>query len=205
PAPDTTAPTAPGTPTASAIGPTGLTLTWAPATDDVGVTGYRVHRAGDVLVGSTTGTTLAVTGLTAATTYTFTVVAVDAAGNVSAASPPVTVTTADPPVGGGCAVTWTTSTWDTGFTANITVTNTGTTTVSGWTLAFTFPSGGQKVGQGWSATYTQTGTAVTATNLPYNGTLAPRASTSFGFNGTHTGTNPKPTTFTLNGAPCTVS
>lgn len=205
PAQDTTAPTAPGTPTASAVGPTGLTLAWGPATDNVGVTGYRVYRSGTVLVGSTAGTTLAVTGLTAATAYTFTVVAVDAAGNVSPASAPVTVTTADPPAAGGCAVGYVTSTWDTGFTANITITNTGTAGINGWTLAFTFPSTGQKVGQAWSANATQTGTAVTLSNVSYNGTLAPGASTSFGFNGTHTGTNPRPTGFTLNGVACTVS
>ena len=203
--PDTTAPTAPGTPTASAVGPTGLTLAWGPATDNVGVTGYRVYRSGSVLVGSTTGTTLAVTGLTAATAYTFTVVAVDAAGNVSPASAPVTVTTADPPAAGGCAVGYVTSTWDTGFTANITITNTGTAGINGWTLAFTFPSTGQKVGQAWSANATQTGTAVALSNVSYNGTLAPGASTSFGFNGTHTGTNPRPAGFTLNGVACTVS
>ncbi|MBP1781737.1 glycoside hydrolase family 9 protein [Micromonospora chalcea] len=205
PAPDTTPPTAPGTPTASAIGPTGLTLTWGPSTDAVGVTGYRVYRGGNVLVGTATGTTLAVTGLTASTTYTFTVVAVDAAGNVSPASPGVTVTTTAPPAGGTCAVTWTANSWDTGFTANITVANTGTTAINGWTLAFTFGNTGQKVGQAWSANVTQTGTAVTATNLSYNGTLAPGASTSFGFNGTHTGSNPRPATFTLNGTACTVS
>jgi hypothetical protein len=49
---------------------------------------------------------------------------------------------------------------------------------------------------------TQSGTAVTATNLGYNGALAPGASTSFGFNGTSTGSNPRPTSFTLNGAAC---
>ncbi|WP_433391922.1 glycoside hydrolase family 9 protein [Micromonospora sp. KLBMP9576] len=206
--PDTTAPTAPGTPVASAVTATGLTLTWPASTDDVGVTGYRVYReagATDVLVGSPTGTTLAVTGLTAATAYQFHVVAVDAAGNASAASAPVAVTTADPPASGGCAVAWTTSGWDTGFTANVTVTNTAATTIDGWTLAFGFPAAGQRVGQGWSATWTQTGTAVTATNVSYNGRLAAGASTSFGFNGTHTGTNPLPTAFTLNGTPCTVS
>ncbi|GAB3173773.1 processive endocellulase [Micromonospora palomenae] len=205
PAPDTTAPTAPGTPTAAAVTATGLTLSWGPATDNVGVTGYRVYReagATDALVGSPTGATLALTGLTASTAYTFYVVAVDAAGNVSAASAPVTVTTADPPAAGACTVGYVTSDWSTGFTANITITNTGTSTLTGWTLGFSFPSSGQQVGQGWSATYRQTGTAVTATNLSYNGTLAPGASTSFGFNGTHTGSNPKPTTFTLNGVPC---
>jgi hypothetical protein len=206
--PDTTAPTTPGAPVASAVTATGLTLTWPASTDDVGVTGYRVYReagATDALVGSPTGTTLAVTGLTAATAYQFFVVAVDAAGNTSAASAPVPVTTADPPAAGGCAVGWSTSDWSTGFTAAITITNTGTATVSGWTLAFSFPTTGQQVGQGWSATYRQTGTAVTAASLSYNGVLAPGASTSIGFNGTHTGSNPRPTAFTLNGVACALA
>ncbi|MEU8210789.1 glycoside hydrolase family 9 protein [Micromonospora sp. NPDC049044] len=205
---DTTAPSTPGTPVASAVTATGLTLAWTPSTDNVGVTGYRVYReAGttDVLVGSPTGSTVAVSGLTASTSYQFYVVAVDAAGNVSAASPGVTVTTTAPPAGGGCALTWTANNWDTGFTANITITNTGTTAINGWTLAFTFASSGQKIGQAWSANVTQIGTAVTASNLSYNGTLAPGASTSFGFNGTHTGSTTRPATFTLNGAACTVS
>ncbi|MGN9803493.1 glycoside hydrolase family 9 protein [Micromonospora sp. L32] len=203
--PDTTAPTTPGTPVASAVTSTGLTLAWGPATDHVGVTGYRVYReagATDALVGSPAGATLTLTGLTASTAYTFYVVAVDAAGNVSAASAPITVTTADPPAAGACTVGYVTSDWSTGFTANITITNTGTSTLTGWTLGFSFPSSGQQVGQGWSATYRQTGTAVTATNLSYNGTLAPGASTSLGFNGTHTGSNPRPATFTLNGVTC---
>ncbi|MFI2268830.1 cellulose binding domain-containing protein [Micromonospora aurantiaca (nom. illeg.)] len=63
-------------------------------------------------------------------------------------------------------------------------------------------SGCRRAGPG---NVTQTGTAVTASNLSYNGMLAPGASTSFGFNGTHTGSTAKPTTFTLNGSPCAVS
>ncbi|MFC7549411.1 glycoside hydrolase family 9 protein [Plantactinospora sp. GCM10030261] len=207
PDPDTSAPTAPGAPTASAVGATGLTLGWPAATDNVGVTGYRVYReagATDALVGSPAGTTHAVTGLTAATTYTFYVVAVDAAGNVSAPSPTVTVTTGPAAPASSCRVGYATSDWSSGFTASVTITNTGTATLTGWTLAFTFPDAGQRAGQGWSATISQTGAAVTATNLSYNGTLAPGASTSFGFNGTHTGGNPKPTAFTVNGAACTV-
>ncbi|MGI5522595.1 glycoside hydrolase family 9 protein [Micromonospora sp. CA-259024] len=205
--PDTTAPSTPGTPVASAVTATGLTLTWAASTDNVGVTGYRVYReagATDPLVGSPTGTTLAVTGLTASTAYQFSVVAVDAAGNTSAASAPVAMTTAPPPVGGTCTVGYATNDWSTGFTATVSITNTGTTAINGWTLRFSLP-GGQTVGQGWSATVSQTGAAVTATNPSYNGTLAPGASVSFGFNGTHTGTNPKPTAFTLNNSPCTLA
>ncbi len=49
-----------------------------------------------------------------------------------------------------CAVTYTASTWQGGFSANITVKNVGDA-VNGWTLGFTFPNTGQKVGSGWSA------------------------------------------------------
>ena len=207
--PDTTAPTVPGTPVASVVTPTGLTLTWPAATDagGSGLAGYEVTQeqvGSDALVLLTAATnSLAVTGLTPERTYRFSVRARDGAGNRSAASPVLEVTTpVTPTPTGDCRVGYVTSDWSTGFTANITITNTGTATLNGWTLTFSFPSTGQRVGQGWSATYNQTGTAVTATNVSYNGGLAPGASTSFGFNGTHTGSNPKPTAFTLNGAPC---
>nr|WP_239313474.1 glycoside hydrolase family 9 protein [Plantactinospora mayteni] len=200
---DTTPPGTPGTPTASAVTSTGATLSWTASTDNVGVTGYRVYReagATDALLGSPITPTFAVTGLTVGTTYQFYVVAVDAAGNVSAASAPVSVTTSSGPAS-GCRIGWTSNDWGTGFSGTVTITNTGTSTVNGWTLAFAFTAG-QRITQAWSATVTQSGTAVTATNLSYNGTLAPGASTSFGFNGTHTGSNPRPTSFTLNGAAC---
>ncbi|MFI6819635.1 glycoside hydrolase family 9 protein [Micromonospora sp. NPDC050187] len=205
--PDTSAPTPPGTPTASAVGPTGLTLAWGPSTDNVGVTGYRVYRKDwpvDTLVATVPGTTYPVTGLTPATAYVFYVVAVDAAGNPSAPSPTLTVTTAPAQPTAPCTVGYTTIDWSTGFTATVTLTNTGTSTLTGWSLGFSFPAG-QQLTQAWSANVTQSGAAVTATNLAYNGTLAPGASTSFGFNGTHSGSNPKPTAFTLNGSPCTVA
>lgn len=90
-APDTTAPTAP-TLSASGTTTTATNLSWIGATDNVAVTGYDVFR-GTTLIGSTAATTFAVTGLTAATTYTFNVRAKDAAGNVSVNSNTVTVTT----------------------------------------------------------------------------------------------------------------
>ncbi|GIJ80311.1 hypothetical protein Xph01_47430 [Micromonospora phaseoli] len=205
---DTVPPTTPGSPTVSAITTTGATLSWAPSTDNVGVTGYRVYRGpalGDVLVATVTGTTYAATDLQPQSTYSFYVVAVDAAGNTSPPSQRVTVTTSAPLPTSPCRVSYGSNDWSTGFTANITITNTGTTAINGWTLAFSFPNAGQRVGQGWSATYAQTGAAVTATNLSYNGNLAPGASVGIGFNGTHTGSNPRPTTFTLNGSTCTIS
>jgi chitodextrinase len=90
--PDTTAPTAP---TLSATGTTSTTtnLSWTGATDNIAVTGYNVYRGTTLLGSTTTATTYAVTGLTASTAYTFYVQAKDAAGNVSAASNTVSVTT----------------------------------------------------------------------------------------------------------------
>ena len=93
-APDTQAPTAP-TLAASGTTQTTTNLSWSGATDNVGVTGYDVYQ-GAALLGSTATSTYAVTGLMASTTYTFTVKAKDAAGNISVASNTVSVTTSAP-------------------------------------------------------------------------------------------------------------
>src|SRR5205809_3508157 len=89
---DTTAPTTPTGLAASALTLTSLTLSWSSATDNVGVTGYRVYRDG-TLVASPSGTSISITGLLAGTLYSFTVSAFDAAGNVSAPSAALPVTT----------------------------------------------------------------------------------------------------------------
>nr|WP_225845915.1 arabinofuranosidase catalytic domain-containing protein [Streptomyces sp. HPF1205] len=103
---------------------------------------------------------------------------------------------------GTCHVAYTkTSEWPGGFTADVTVSNTGTTTVNGWNVGFSFP-GDQNVTNGWNATVTQSGKAVTAKNMDYNATIAPGASTSFGFQGTYTSSDASPTAFTLNGTTC---
>jgi cellulase/cellobiase CelA1 len=184
-----------------------VALSWAPATDDVGVTGYDVHRvegSGTVRVGSTTGTSYTVTGLAADTSYTFVVTARDAAGNVSAASPGLTIRTAPATPTGGCRVGYAASGWPGGFTARLTITNTGTTVIDGWRLTFDFPAPGQRVTQGWSATWAQDGATVTAESLSWNARLDPGASTEIGFTGVWTGQNPEPTAFTLNGQRCAV-
>ncbi|WP_275315112.1 GEVED domain-containing protein [Tenacibaculum bernardetii] len=89
---DTTAPSAPASLAASSVTQTTLTLNWSASTDNVAVTGYDVYQ-GATLLGSTTGTSTNITGLTAATAYTFSVRAKDAADNVSASSNVVSVTT----------------------------------------------------------------------------------------------------------------
>lgn len=94
PSTDTTAPTAPANLAVASKTQTGVTLSWTASTDNVGVTGYDVYQ-GSSLAASVNGTTLTavISGLTPNTAYTFTVKAKDAAGNISAASNAVTVTT----------------------------------------------------------------------------------------------------------------
>ncbi|SCG52198.1 glycoside hydrolase family 6 protein [Micromonospora coxensis] len=100
-----------------------------------------------------------------------------------------------------CSVDYTTNDWPGGFTATVVIKNLGDP-VSSWNLGFTFPNSSQRVQQGWSAKWSQSGQNVTATNESYNGSLASGASTSIGFNGAWSGSNPKPTSFTLNGVVC---
>jgi mannan endo-1,4-beta-mannosidase len=211
---DTQPPTTPGTPTASGVTANSVTLNWAASTDNTAVTGYEVYRATGAsggtftLVGTPAGTTFTATGLSASTTYRFNVRARDAVPNFSASSGTVAVTTQ---AGGGgtgpCRVRYSASNWGggNGFTANVTITNTGTSALNGWTLAFSFSSGQRVTLPGWGATWAHaSGSAnVSATNLDWNGNLAPNASTGIGFNGTFSGTNTAPTSFTLNGSTCT--
>jgi cellulose 1,4-beta-cellobiosidase len=92
---DTTAPSVPANLVASAQSATSVTLAWDASTDNAGgsgVAGYDILRNG-TKVGSSTTTGYNDTGLTAATTYTYTVKARDVAGNISAASTALPVTT----------------------------------------------------------------------------------------------------------------
>ncbi|MFF1274615.1 glycosyl hydrolase family 18 protein [Streptomyces marokkonensis] len=88
--------------------------------------------------------------------------------------------------------------WGSGFEGKWTVKNTGTTTISSWTVEWDFPSG-TKVTSAWDATVTNSGDHWTAKNLGWNGTLAPGASVSFGFNGSGSGS---PAGCKLNGGSC---
>ena len=89
---DTVAPSAPASLAASNTTSTSTTLTWSAATDNVGVTGYNIY-SGASLLGSATTTSSSITSLTAATAYSFSVKAKDAAGNLSASSNVVSITT----------------------------------------------------------------------------------------------------------------
>jgi hypothetical protein len=104
PAPDSTPPSVPTGLTVIHKTTTEASFSWAASTDNVAVTGYRISRNG-VQVGTSASTTYADSGLTANTAYVYTVTAYDAAGNSSAPSQPLNVTTNAVPSGGGGGTT----------------------------------------------------------------------------------------------------
>jgi chitodextrinase len=69
-----------------------IDLSWLPSTDNVAVAGYAIYRDG-VLIGSTGATAYADTGLSAGTSYVYTVAAYDAIGNTSDKSAGLSVRT----------------------------------------------------------------------------------------------------------------
>jgi beta-glucanase (GH16 family) len=138
---DTTAPSVPTSLVQTASTSTSVTMGWTASTDNVGVTGYDTFRGGVLQGSNVSGTSYTYTGLTCGTTYTGTVRARDAAGNVSAQSAGQSLTTT------ACPTTQpvlTTSPSSLSFSAtagganpvtqNIAVSNTGSGTLS-WTVA----------------------------------------------------------------------
>ncbi len=123
PSGDTTAPSVPANLTAVLSGTT-ANLSWTASTDNIGVTGYQITRNGlphtTVLNTFYNGTGLA------AGTYTYTVAAVDGAGNVSAASNSASVTVAPPPATDTTAPT---------VPANLVITLLGTTIGLSWDIS----------------------------------------------------------------------
>lgn len=207
---DTQAPTAPGTPAASAVTDDSVTLGWAAATDNVGVTGYDVVRVGDgaeTEVAASTTNAATVTGLAADTAYTFAVYARDAAGNRSARSATVDVTTGEDgsTPGTACSVGYrVVGEWPGGFQGEIAVRNTGTAPIGPWTLTFAFADG-QTITNMWGGTPTQNAGAVSVAPAPYTSTIPAGGTVTLGFTGGKGGTNTAPAGFSLNEAACTTT
>ena len=112
---DIEAPTAPGDLSATNVTDTTVSLSWTAATDNVAVTDYRIYRDG-ILLFSSAAQNFGDTGLQAATTYLYSVTALDASGNESPSSE-ITVTTSATAIvvvpsttgsggGGGSASVW---------------------------------------------------------------------------------------------------
>lgn len=117
--------------------------------------------------------------------------------------------TATPAAAGTCQATYTiVNQWNNtptsgGFQVNLSIRNTGSAAITNWDLAFAFPNG-QTIAGLWNAAFTQTGANVrVSANQSWNSTIAPGATmNSVGFTGNWSGTNTRPTSFTVNGTPC---
>jgi hypothetical protein len=109
-----------------------------------------------------------------------------------------------PPPTGACTVTYkVTNQWSGGFQADVQLTNTGSTAWNGWSLAWSFPDG-QQVSQMWNAGYSQSGQTVTAKNVNWNAGVAAGASVTFGFTGSWSSANGRPTAFKVGDQTCAV-
>ncbi|GAA2692283.1 cellulase family glycosylhydrolase [Actinoplanes palleronii] len=109
----------------------------------------------------------------------------------SSASPSPSASSSPPPSGKTCTAAYAiTGSWPGGFQGEVKVTA-GSTAITGWTVNWTYANG-QSVANAWSATVTSSGSAVTAKNVSYNGSLSAGSTTSFGFLGSWTGTNSVP-------------
>jgi chitodextrinase len=185
------APSAPSGVAVTGTTSSSVALSWTASTG-ASVTGYTVYRNGQQ-VGTTAATSFTDTGLAPSTSYTYTVTAHDAAGNVSPASSPVTATTGGTGGGGGCTAAYrVTQDWGSGFTAEVTVTDSGSTPITGWKVAWTWP-GNQTVTNLWNGSGSQSGAQESVTGLSYNSTLGAGASTTFGLSANYSGTNTAPT------------
>ncbi|MEO3745346.1 carbohydrate-binding domain-containing protein [Plantactinospora sp. B5E13] len=106
-------------------------------------------------------------------------------------APPPNPTT-PPPGAGGCTATYSVAgQWQGGFQGDVRVTA-GSSAINGWRVTWSFANG-QTISQSWNATISASGSAVTATNVSFNGALGAGASTTFGFLGTWNGSNTVPT------------
>lgn len=76
--------------------------------------------------------------------------------------------------------------WGNGYQLDVTVSNTGTAAINGWSLTLNFSESPQRTG-GWNAVFGGSGNVVTASNVGWNGTIAPGQSVSFGLQGNHDG------------------
>jgi len=109
---------------------------------------------------------------------------------------PTPTATTPPPTGSGCAASYrVTQQWSNGFIGEVTVRNTGGAALTGWTVRWT-SAAGQTITNLWNGTLSTSGSSITVRNADYNGSIASGGSTTFGFQATHTGTNPTPANIT---------
>nr|WP_295785068.1 carbohydrate-binding module family 20 domain-containing protein [Rhodoferax sp.] len=168
---DTTPPSVPTGLSKSNVTSSAATISWNASTDNVGVATYRLLRNG-AQVTTSVATNATNTGLSSSTTYSYTVQALDAAGNVSAASSPLSVTTLAAPA--GCQVTFTIANANTTVGQNLYVVG-NQTAIGNWTPASGYALAIQGSGANvpWTGTVTlPVSTAIQYKYVKWNGSTA---------------------------------
>ena len=187
---------------------TGSVTIKASATDGDGSISSVKFFNGSNLIATDTSTPFEAnaSGLSAGA-YAFKAIATDNQGATAESGSNITVASnTGGGTGGGtgtCKVQYLkTNEWNSGATINVTVTNTASSAVNGWNVGWNFTNG-QQIMQSWNGTPTQSGSSVTVKNMDYNSSIAANGgSVNFGFNLSHSGNNPIPSNFTLNGTTC---
>lgn len=115
---------------------------------------------------------------------------------------PAPTPTPVPPTGPLCSVEYViNSDWGVGFVTDVEITNNSGSDWHEWTLTWSF-SGNQQVTNLWNGSHTQNGNQVTAQNASWNGNVLYGERVRFGFQGSYSGNNERPTSFTVNGIDC---
>ncbi|RKT56185.1 chitinase [Saccharothrix australiensis] len=91
------------------------------------------------------------------------------------------------------------SSWSSGYTGQFSIKNETSSPITSWKVEFDLPSG-TTVGAYWDALQTNASGRYTFTNREYNGSVAPGATVTFGFNAAGTA---EPANCRVNGAACT--
>ena len=185
---------------------TSTTTTMAPTTTSTTTT-----------VAPTTTTTVAPTTTTTSTTVAPTTTTMAPTTTTTTSAPATTSSSSSGTTSATCSVTlkvtsqWEISNGSGGFTANVTVTNNTSSVLNNWSIGWTWPSG-QRIVNSWNAEISQSGSSVIAKNATVDVTgsapieiglpISPGSPEVFGLEGTWSGSNNVPTSFTLNGQPC---
>lgn len=172
-------PGTPGTPTASTVTSSSVSLNWGASSGTV--SNYQIERATGATstnftqVGTSTSTSFTDTGLAANTTYRYRVRATNNAG-ASAYSGITNVTTSGGTTG---TCSYRVDSWDTGYVAYVTVNGPR----SGWSIPFTLGANNTIINS-WNVNISGTGTNRTGSNVSYNGNVPAGQSIEWGFQGT---------------------
>jgi chitodextrinase len=178
PTTDTTPPTAPGALVKGIVTATSVALSWGASTDAVGVAGYRLFQDGKQLAATITTPSYTVTGLTTGTAYAFVAKAYDKAGNISAGTATLTVTTTPPTDDSGANIP-----------TNLTVESVSSTSA---TISWSAPADGSAVSYNLFRSGTPIAQNVTATTYTATG-LEPNTKYIFGIRAVNVSGTESPT------------